>query len=192
MKFFIFDNAINALRIDEHSILLVKEFSDLWDLDRNKCKEDKTGKNRLRAMRELTFIYLMLDFKSPYYQFIEGDKFDAAKIDSGITEEELKDETFRAAYKKYNEIQNADPILSLIKTAFNTLYKMRVHLDNIDFEDCDADGKPLYKPKDVVADLASIAKMRDNLQELEVKHKKDLIANESKIRGDLDPGLFDE
>lgn len=192
MKFFIFDNAVNSLRIDEYSILLIKEFKDLWDVSRNKCKEDKSGKDRIKAMKELTFIYLMLDFKSPYYQFTEREKYEAALADSGLDEAELKDPLFVAAYNKYDAIQNADPILSLIKTAYNTLYKMRVHLDNVDFEDVDADGKPLYKPKDVVADLASIAKMRDNLQELEIKHKKDLIAAESKIRGDAESGLFDD
>lgn len=192
MKFFIFDNAVNSLRIDEYSILLVKEFRDLWDQKRNKCSEDKSGKERLKAIKELTFIYLMLDFKSPYYQFIERDKYEAALADSGLTSEDLKDPLFIAAYNKYDEIQNADPLLSLMKTAYRTLYKMQVHLDSIDFEDVDMDGKPLYKPKDVIADIAAISKMRDNIIELETKHKKDLAAAESKIRGDQEEGLFDD
>jgi len=192
MKFFVFDNAVNSLRIDESSILLVKEFKDLWDPARNKCKEDKTGKNRLRAMKELTFIYLMLDFKSPYYQYTEREKYEAALADSELTDEDIKDDVFSAAYHKYDEIQNADPLLSLIKTAYNTLHKMRIHLDAIDFEDVDADGRPLFKPKDVVADIASIAKMRDQLKTLEEMHKKDLIASESKIRGDAEEGMFDD
>lgn len=191
MKFFIFDNAVNTLRLDESSILLVKEFRDLWDQKRNKCKEDKTGIERLKAMKELTFIYLMLDFKSPYFQFTEMDKYEAALIDSGLDESDLKDPVFIAAYNKYDQIQNADPILSLIKTAYNTLHKMRVHLDNIDFTETDGDGRPLYKPKDVVADLASIGKMRAQLQELEETHKKDIMAAESKVRGDAEVGLFD-
>lgn len=192
MKFFIFDNAANSLRIDESSILLVKEFRDLWDVARNKCKEDKTGKDRVKAMKELTFIYLMLDFKSPYYQYTEKQKYEAALADSELTEEDLKNDLFVAAYHKYDEIQNADPLLSLIKTAYNTLHKMRIHLDAIDFEDVDGDGRPLFKPKDVVADIASIAKMRDQLKTLEEMHKKDLIASESKIRGDAEEGMFDD
>lgn len=191
MKFFIFDNAANSLRIDESSILLVKEFKDLWDQGRNKCKEDKTGKERIRAMKELTFIYLMLDFKSPYFQFVERDKYEAALADSGLDESDLKDPVFIAAYNKYDQIQNADPILSLIQTAYKTLQKMRVHLDNIDFTENDGDGRPIYKPKDVVADIASIAKMRAQLQELEETHKKDIMAAESKVRGDAEVGLFD-
>ena len=190
MNFFVFDSADNTLKIDEYSILLVKEFKDLWDKDRNKCKEDKTGKKRLRAYKELSYIYLVLDFKSPYSQYLEQDKHTAALADSGLTEKELEDEKFKAAFNKYKEIQDADPILSLIKTAYRTLYKMQVHLDNIDFEEM-VNGMLLYKPKDVLADIASIAKMRTQLQELEITHKKDLAAANNKIRGDAEPGIFD-
>ena len=71
MNFFVYDNAENKLSIDEYSVLLVKEFKDLWDITRNKCKEDKTGKLRLRAYKELTYIYLVLDYKSPYFLILK-------------------------------------------------------------------------------------------------------------------------
>lgn len=191
MNVFIFDNTENVLRIDEYSILLVKEFKDLWDVSRNKCKEDKTGKLRLKAYKEFTYIYLVLDFKSPYFQYLERDKHSAALIDSGLTENDLKDEAFLNAYHKYQEMQDADPILALIKTAYKTLHKMQVHLDNIDFEEVDSEGRPLNKPKDVIADLGGIAKMRTQLQELEVTHKKNLAEAGAKVRGDSELGIFD-
>lgn len=192
MQFFVFNNAENTLQVDEYSILLIKEFKDLWDIARNKCKEDKTGKQRLRAIKELTYIYLVLDFKSPYFQYKEGEKHTAAIADSGLDEEMLKDEIFLSAFHKYKEIQESDPILSLIKTAYNTLFKLQVFLDNIDFEsDIDADGRLLYKPKDIFDSIASIASMRTKLQELEVAHKKDLAAT-SKVRGDVELGFMDD
>lgn len=191
MQFFIFNNADNTLEIDEYSILLVKEFKDLWDQARNKCKEDKTGKLRLKARKELTYIYLVLDFKSPYFQYKEADKHIAAKADSEMTDEMLKDPVFLAAFRKYKEIQDADPILSLIKTAYNTLFKLQVFLDGIDFEqDIDADGRLLYKPKEIFDSIASIAAMRTKLQELEITHKKNLAAA-SKVRGDSELGFRD-
>ena len=116
MEIFIFDNATNTLRIDEHSILLIKEFADLWDIERNKCKEDKSGKDRLLAFKEFTYIYLTLDYKSPYFAYLEQDKHYAALVDSGLESEHIKNPQFVAAYNKYKEIQNSDPILSLIKT----------------------------------------------------------------------------
>jgi hypothetical protein len=86
---------------------------------------------------------LVLDFKSPYFKYLEKEKHIAALADSGLQESDLSDKDFLAAYHKYQEMQEADPILSLIKTAYHTLYKMRVHLDEIDFSEVDADGKPI-------------------------------------------------
>ena len=57
--------------------------------------------------------------------------------DSGLTEEEWHDSTFRAAIRKYIEIKDSSRILSLIKTAHRTLEKMRVFLDNIDLDERD-------------------------------------------------------
>lgn len=190
-QIFIFDNAENKLRIDEYTILLIKEFKDLWDIERNKCAEDKKGTLRIKAFKEFTYIYLMLDYKSPYFTFLEQHKHEAALVDSGLTEDDLLDPLFIKAINKYKELLDSDPILSLIKIAHNTLYKMQVFLDNIDFSDTDEYGKPIYKPKDVIADIGSIGKMRKDLQTLEIDYKKGLAASDRKVRGDAELG-YDE
>ena len=135
---------------------------------------------------------MALDFKSPYFQYLEKDKHECALDDSGLTEADIKDQLFLDAFHKYQEIQEADPILSLIKTAYKTLQKMQVFLDNIDFSmDVDMDGRPLYKPKDVIADIKSIADIRKQLKELEAAHKRDLAESGAKVRGDAELGYRD-
>ena len=191
MQIFIFDNSTNTLRIDDYTILLIKEFANLWDVERNKCKEDKTGTKRLRAFKEFTYIYLVLDFKSPYFKSPIKDRQEAALIDSGLTESDLQDPLFAAAYQKYEELQDEDPILTSIKVAYRTLYKFQVYLDNIDFSETDVDGKPIHKAKDILDSIKQISVMRTTLQELEQTHKTDLAAK-SKIRGDVEEGLFDD
>ena len=89
----------------------------------------------------------MLDFKSPYLEYIEQERHEAAMQDSGLTQEEWDDPDFRAACRKYMEIKDSSRVLSLIKTAYRTLEKMRVFLDNIDFTDMDGNGKYLNDPK---------------------------------------------
>ncbi len=190
MNFFIYDETNNVLRIDDSSIFLVKEFKALLDPKRNKCKEDKSGNDRLLAFKEFTYIYLMLDFKSPYYKYLEQEKHEAALLDSGLIEEDLKNPEFIDAYNKYQEILDSDPILSLIKTAYRTLYKTQVFLDSIDFTEIDEMGKPLYKPKDVMLDISTIGKMRISLKELEEQYKNELSAD-SDVRGGVELG-FDE
>ena len=190
MQIFIYDNATNTLRIDDYSILLVKEFAKLWETERNKCKEDKSGELRLRAYKEFTYIYLVLDFKSPYFKYLEMEKHEAALADSGLTEEDLKDEDFLAAYKKYQEIQNEDPYLRLIKSAYRHLYKMEVELDNIDYSERDGDGKPIFKMSDQLKTYGEIAKQYTVLKALEEQYKTDQEA-EAKVRGDIELGVYD-
>lgn len=190
MNLFSYDEVNNTLRIDEPTIFLVKEFAALLDDKRNKCSADKTGKKHLKAFNELTYIFLMLDFKSPYFRYLEKDKHEAALADSGLSHADLKDPEFVNAFLKYQEIQDADEILLLIKTAQRTLYKTRVFLDNIDYSEVDDMGRPIYKPKDVMADINSISAMRKNLIALEEEHKSSL-GQTSNVRGGVELG-FDE
>lgn len=190
---FLYDNATGSLKLNTHEILLVKEFEALWDLDRNKCSEDPTGKKRLRVWKEFKYIWLFVDWKSPYQQYLEMEKHKAALDDSGLSEEEWDDQVFRAAVRKYIEIKDSSRILSLIKTAFRTLEKMRVSLDNIDLEERDPiNNKPIWKAKDILADIGSIGTMADKLKELELNYKKDLLSNQKKARGDHEEGFMDE
>lgn len=189
---FLYNNATGSLSINEYGILLIKEFETLWDPKRNKCKEDPKGLKRLRAWKEFKYIWLMLDWKSPYQQYLESEKHEAAMKDSGLTDEEWNDPDFRAACRKYQEIIDSSRILSLIKTAYRTLEKMRVSLDNVDFEERDNNQKPIFKPKDVLADIASIGTMADKLKELEISYRKGLITTASKNRGDVEEGFDDD
>lgn len=190
---FLYNNTTGSLELNVHEILLVKEFETLWDLDRNKCSEDPTGKKRLRAWKEFKYIWLFADWKSPYQQYLEMEKHKAAMEDSGLSDEEWNDPTFRAAVRKYIEIKDSSRILSLIKTAFRTLEKMRVSLDNIDLEERDpVNNKPIWKAKDILDSIGSIGTMTDKLKELELNYKKDQIESSSKVRGGLERGFMDE
>lgn len=188
---FIYDNSTGTLSLNVHEILLVKEFEKLYTPARNKCKEDTKGVNRLRAWKEFKYIFLMLDFKSPYLEYIEQDRHNAAMEDSGLTQEEWEDPDFRAACRKYIEIKDSSRVLTLIKTSFRALEKLRVFLDNIDFTDVDGNGKYLNDPKKVLESINQIGKMNDYLRELELNYKKDQMAAATKFRGDAELGLDD-
>lgn len=188
---FLYDNSTGTLSLNVYEILLVKEFEKLYDTSRNKCKEDPTGIHRLRAWREFKYIFLMLDFKSPYLEYIEQDRHEQALKDSEMTLEEWEDPDFKAACRKYMEIKDSSRVLSLIKTAFRTLEKLRVFLDNIDFTDVDGNGKYLNDPKKILESISQIGKMRDNLKELELSYKKDQESKVTKYRGDAELGLDD-
>lgn len=56
-KIFQYDNDKCQVELSVPEILLVKEFAALLNSKRNICKQDKTGKLKLRAFREF-YIYL--------------------------------------------------------------------------------------------------------------------------------------
>ena len=121
------------------------------------------------------------------------EKHKAAMEDSGLTEKEWNDPVFRAAVRKYTEIKDSSRILSLIKTAYRTLEKMRVSLDNIDLDERDpVSNKPIWKAKDILDSIGSIGTMTDKLKELELNYKKDQLATNTKLRGDVEAGFMDE
>lgn len=58
---FLYNNTTGSLELNVHEILLVKEFEALWDLDRNKCSEDPTGKRGYEHEKNLNiFDYLLI------------------------------------------------------------------------------------------------------------------------------------
>lgn len=191
VSLFLYENSTGDLELNVHEILLVKEFATLYDLKRNKCKEDPKGIARLKAWREFKYMFLMLDFKSPYLEYIEQDRHNAALEDSGLTQEEWNDPDFRAACRKYMEINDSSRTLSLIKTGLRTLEKLRVFLDSIDFADVDGNGKYINDPKKTLESIGQIGKMSNYLKELEIDYKKDQMSVATRFRGDAEIGLDD-
>lgn len=79
--------------------------------------------------------------------------------------------------------------MGYIKTAYKTLEKAKISLDNIDFEERDENNKPIWKVKDVFADIGAIAKIMDTLNDLEDRYKKDQVSSGAKYRGDEEDGF---
>lgn len=87
MNVFVWDSLDLKLEINEPELFLIKEFKALLDRD--------TSKLKTKAFREFTYIYLMIDWKSPYSDFSDVERHEAALIDSELTESEFNDITFK-------------------------------------------------------------------------------------------------
>lgn len=190
VRLFEYDNMKMKVVLNEPDILLISEFKNLFNNERNKCKDDKTGEKAIRTFRELQYIYLAIDWKSPYREFTERERHEAALIDAEITEEEFEDPTFRAACRKYKGIQETSKIGSLLQSQLGLLERMRIYYDTLDLDERDANGKPIFKMKDVMAESASTSKMIEGIQALHELHKREQ-EQETSVRGDHEPGMFD-
>lgn len=191
MKFFAYDQVNERIRLNDEGILLVRDFAKLMEADRNKSKTDLSGKKKERAFKEFTFLYLFFDWESPYFQYSETDKYNESVSDSGLNENEMLDETFRSACRKYDEMQNSSRIGKLLKSALNTIDKITMYLDTLDLNERDPiSGKPVFKTKDVIAEIGSASKLIEAIKTLEIQFKKEAELDTS-LRGDKEPGMFD-
>ena len=190
MKFFIYDKSLGSVVLNNEGLLVIKEFAALMDLNRNKTKTDKTGKNRELAFREFQYIYLFLDWESPYFNVVEQLRHEAALEDSGLTQEEFNNPEFRAACKKYEEIQNSNISVRLLKSAMNSVETVIYYLDHVDVNERGEDGKPLIKTKDLIAEIKGCKDLVVSIKELEKQVKKE-IESESSLRGGAEGGYYD-
>ena len=191
MKFFLFDNSANEVTINEPEILLIREFADLWDISRNKTKEDPKGSKRSRAYREFTYIWLMCDWASPYSDYTEQERHTEAMKDARLTEKEWTDPTFRAACRKYRELQNSSRSLKLIKAAEDVVDKITDYFETLDLQERDPiSGKPIFKTKDVMAELSNVSDVVEQLKALEVLYKREQ-EQDNGLMGNVEIGAFD-
>lgn len=191
---FQYDSMNNRIELNTPEILLVKEFAELMSHERNICKEDPKGIYGLRAFREFTYIWLAIDWKSLYADYDEQERHREALRDAFMTEEEFNDPLFRAACRKYRQLQDSNRSLKLLSAAQSTVDKFIDYFNNIDVEERDTQtGKPMYKVKDIMTEMSNLSKVLDELQTLEALVKKGL-SEQTNMRGnvqqDFDPGDF--
>lgn len=187
---FQYDNVSNRIELNIPEILLVKEFAELMKCERNICKEDPKGVYGSRAFREFTYIWLAIDWKSIYADYTEQERHREALRDAGITEEEFNNPEFRAACRKYRAIQESNRSIKLLQAAQNTVDKFIDYFNNVDPGERDPlTGKPIFKVKDLMAEISSLSKVHDELTSLEGMVKKE-ISEQSTIRAGATEGFI--
>ena len=180
---FAYNSSLGLVEINDESVLLIREFAELLNEERNKCKEDPTGKNKLRAFRELTYIFLALSWKSPYADYNEQDRHQACLLDAKLTETEFNNPEFRAACRKYRQLQDANRSIRMLQAAQNTVDKFIDYFNNVDPDERDPQtGKPIFKVKDLITEISNLSKVHEELKVLESMVKQDL-QQVSTIRG---------
>ena len=191
IKFFAYDNTENNIIVNEPEILLIKEFADLWTDDRNKCKEDPTGKKRLKAFRELVYIYLAIDWGAPGSKDTPENRKQVALEASKLTEDEFNDPVFLAACKKYQELQDKSSTVGpMIQMFRNKLHEIKLFMERIDYNERTETGMPVFKVKDTFDVMKQLSQVLESLKVLEAQYKEEQ-DEVSGLRGDTMPGMHD-
>lgn len=183
MNFFVYNNVNGNVELDKPQILLIKEFKDLLEPNRNKCQMDKTGEKGLRAFREFTYIYLAIDWQSPYQAYAEQERHEEALKDASLTQQEFDDPLFRAACRKYRALQDSNKSIRLLNAAKEMVDKFIDYFKTCDPLERDVEtGKPIWKVKDIQAEMQGLIKVHETMTQLEIQVKKQ-IEEQSEIRG---------
>ena len=80
----------------------------------------------------------------------------------------MKDSKYRPdpaveeAIEKYKDLQ-ATPSMRLLEASVRTIHNLTNYLENVDLQERDKNGKPIYKPADVTTSLKSIGGIVESL-----------------------------
>lgn len=177
MNVFNYDSLNKQLEINEPEIFLVREFKVLLERDKE------------RAFKELTYIFLALDYKSIYSQYTEYERHEEALSDSGITEEMFNDPLFREACRKYRSLQDSNKSIKLLNAARNAADQFVDYFETIiDLNERDQNGKPVFSAEKVMKEMAQLSKVHEQLVALEAQVKQELEV-QSGTRANVDEGF---
>ena len=182
MNVFNYDSLNKQLEINEPEIFLVREFKTLLERDKE------------RAFKELTYIFLALDYKSIYSQYTEYERHEEALSDSGITEEMFNDPLFREACRKYRSLQDSNKSIKLLNAARNAADQFVDYFETIiDLNERDQNGKPVFSAEKVMKEMAQLSKVHEQLVALEAQVKQELevqAGTRANVDEGFDPGNF--
>ena len=159
--------------------LLIPEFQDIW-------KRDK-AKNKLKAMRELSYVYFICDYKSPYRASLTLNRLEAT-----VAKDFMKDESYTpdskisAAIDKYKELQ-VTPSMRLLDASLKTVHNLIDYLQNVDLQERDKNDRPIYKPSDVTNSLSKIGAIVESLSKVRESVEKEM-SEQASLRGQRKKG----
>ena len=161
--FFEYDNGV--LELTDCNILLLREFKALMDRDKTK------GKTKL--MKELTYIYLAISWKSPYNNYSEQERHEEALNDSGLTQKEFDDPLFREACRKFRDLQDSNKSIRLLEAAKKAADQLTEYFDVIvDLNERDVNGKPVFSAEKFMKEVGQLSSVHEQLVQLEKEVKE--------------------
>ena len=169
------------VELNKEWILMIPEFATL--LKRDKGSEgDYRGDKKLKARRELTFIYFDLDFASPLREWEAFDRRQEALRYAGLKESDV-DGLLMEAHAVYKTLlDSASRSLRTYNAVVKSLDKLDEYFENIDFTSTDKKGELLHDTKAYLANLKTLKSAYDSVDDFRRRVEEELNDNGG-IRG---------
>lgn len=162
--------------------LLMKPFKAIWNRDRSQSKE--------KALAELGFIYFFCDPRSDYQYLTDEDtRKKAIKEGEGLPEKWEPDKIVTDAMEFYCTFKSTAALL-LEDTRF-MVNKLRKQLRDLDLNEKDDKGKPIYTLNTMTATVRQITPLVKELDEAERVLASEAVQG-GKMRGQGEKTIFED
>ncbi len=168
------------------NVLSLPWFKEIWNMDKSKEKEV--------AIHQLTYIFYLVDYKSPYFRYPEVQRRE------NILRDIIKDPKFKEskemkeAIEKYKEFLKT-PSRGLLESAKNTVHKIEKYLNDVDLNKTKTDAQgnelPYYDLTAIQKSIAQLGPILDSIHDLEEKVKKEN-SNAGNRRGGEATSMFED
>lgn len=189
MRLFEIDEDTNEVKLNKPWIQMVPEFAALMSPDRCRgTKGDSDGRNKLRARKELTFIYFMVDFGSPLRDWEEDEKFKESLYYAELTDKDV-DATVLKAKSKYEQLFfQAARALRTYKSMQMALDEVDSYFETVNFRDTDKKGELVHSINDLIGAGKKAEEYYVALANMEKRVEEQLTAGAKTIRGTAELG----
>lgn len=166
--------------ISEEAMML-KPFKKLWDRD--------NSPNKNKALNELAFIYFYTDPRSDYqYITIPEDRIKAIKEGEGLPDTWKPDKDVLKAIDFYDSFKPMSALL--LDDSRKMINKLREYISNIDFNEKDDKGKPIYTMNSITSTIKQIPELTKTLNEAERMVNQEML-EAAKARGSVELTILD-
>lgn len=158
----------------------ILEFKALINRDKGR-KKDYRGSKKLRATRELAYIYHCVHHDSPYANEHFDVREEKVREDVFQNEEWEPDELVDSAMEKYRKLLTT-PAVSMLNAGMKAAQKLTDFFENVDLTTLDKHERPVYSAKDLVANLGNLGKVVEGLKKLREQVQNETFGDDSNRR----------
>lgn len=167
--------------ISEEAFAL-KVFRQIWNRDRSVNKD--------KAIMELGYIYFMVDPRSDYQYLVDEEERSKAIIEGeGLPSNWKPDKAVTEAMQFYSRFKPTAALL--LEDTRVAVEKLRKLLRDINLEDTDDKGRPLYTLNTITATIKQVPGLAKDLDEAERALASEM-RSEGKMRGQGEKTIFED
>lgn len=167
--------------ISEEAFAL-KVFRQIWNRDRTASKD--------KAIMELGYVYFMIDPRSDYQYLVDEDERSKAIIEGeGLPSDWKPDKLVKEAMNFYGKFKPTAALL--LEDTRYAVDKLRKLLRDINLEDKDDKGKPVYTLNTITATIKQVPSLAKDLDEAERALASEM-RNQGKMRGQGEKTIMED